>query len=68
MNKKDFMIRLKDEIATALIAGEKTHEEIGQEFGVTAKTVRGIAKAHNIVRKRGLGSPAYKFKQSLKVN
>ena len=66
MNKKEFMVQLENEIATALVAGAKTHEEIAQEFGVTAKTVQLIGKRRKILRKRGMGSPAWKFKQAQK--
>ena len=63
MNKKEYLIQMENEIATALIAGAKTHEEIAQQFGVTAKTVQLIGKRRKIARKRGRGSPAWKFKQ-----
>jgi transposase len=63
MNKKAFLIQMENEIAIALIAGAMTHEEIAQQFGVTAKTVQLIGKRRKILRKRGQGSPAWKFKQ-----
>ena len=40
--------------------------QIADEFGVGAPYVRKIAKRNGIIRKRGKGSPAWKFKQAQK--
>lgn len=67
MNKKQMKIELEIAIATALITDlHKTHDQIAEDFGVGAPYVRKIAKRNGIIRKRGKGSPAWKFKQAQK--
>ena len=64
MNKKWMKIELEIAIAKALITDlHKTHDQIAEEFGVGAPYVRKIAKRNGILRKRGKGSPAWKFKE-----
>jgi hypothetical protein len=64
MNKKRMKIELEIAIAKALITDlHKTHDQIAEDFGVGAPYVRKIAKRNGIIRKRGKGSPAWKFKQ-----
>ncbi len=67
MNKKQMKLELEVGIAKALITElHKTHDQIAEEFGVGAPYVRKIAKRNSILRKRGKGSPAWKFKQAQK--
>ena len=64
MNKKRMKIELEIAIAKALITDlHKTHEQIAEDFGVGEPYLRKIAKRNGILRKRGKGSPAWKFKQ-----
>ena len=64
MNKKQMKIELEIAIAKALITDlHKTHDQLAEDFGVGAPYIRKIAKRNGIIRKRGKGSPAWKFKQ-----
>lgn len=65
MNKKQMKIELEIAIAQALVRDfHKTHDQIAEDFGVSAPYVRKIAKRNSIFRKRGKGSPAFKSKNS----
>ena len=67
MNKKQMKLELEIAIAKALITDlHKTHDQLAEDFGVGAPYVRKIAKRNGITRKRGKGSPAWKFKQAQK--
>jgi hypothetical protein len=67
MNKKKMTIELEIALAKALITDlHKTHDQIAEDFGVGAPYLRKIAKRNSIIRKRGKGSPASKFKQAQK--
>jgi hypothetical protein len=66
VNKKQMKLELEIAIAKALITDlHRTHDQIAEAFGVGAPYVRKIAKRNGIARKRGKGSPAFKFKKQL---
>jgi len=66
MNAKTFWIELENAVALGLAEGKKTHKELAEEFGVCEDTILSIAKRRKLHRKRGAGSPAYKYKQARK--
>jgi hypothetical protein len=64
MNKQELMRTLDDAIArTILERQELTLLQIAEFHGVGDLYVRQVMKARKIRRKRGLGSPAFKFRK-----
>jgi hypothetical protein len=60
ITKAEYKLQLDPDIARAILAGVKTYEEIGKEFGVWHGYVINGARRNGIKRKAGRGSQAWK--------
>ena len=63
MTKAELKLQLDNEIAKAILAGQKSYTEIGKEFGVWHGYVIAIARRNGFKRPVGKGSPCWKNRQ-----
>jgi transposase len=64
MNKKLQKAELDAALVKALVEdSHKSYLQLAREFGVSINYLTGIVQRNNLTRKRGRGSPAWKFKK-----
>ena len=64
MNRKLQKTELDSALVKALVEEpHKSYRQLTREFGVSINYVTEVVRKNNLRRKRGRGSPAWKFKQ-----
>lgn len=64
MNRKLQKAELDAALVKALVEeSQKSYRQLVEEFGVSINYITEIVQKHNLQRKRGRGSPAWKNKQ-----
>jgi transposase len=64
MNKKLQKVQLDAALVAAIVEdSHKSYLQLAREFGVSINYVTGVVQRNSLRRKRGRGSPAWKFKK-----